>query len=391
MGRNITRLLSLPANRSTFLWGPRKSGKSTWLRHSLSEAWIIDLLQSDVFADYLSRPALLREQCLGKRLQPGSLVVLDEVQKLPALLDEVHWLIENCGLRFILTGSSARKMRRGQSNLLGGRAARRELKPLCMKEILPVELDGPSIEKIMRSGLLPSHYLSEDPEDELRSYVGDYLKEEIAAESVVQNLPAFSAFLRTAAICNGELLNYQNVARDVGVSAKVVSSYFTILEDTLLGYRLNPWRRAGSRRLIQTDKFYLFDVGVANWLCRRRPTTGTPEFGKSFEHLVLMELLAFRAYRSLDLEICFWRTASGLEVDFLVDDRRLAIEVKSSHRVHVSDLSGLSALSDEGPVGERIVVALVTQPLLLTDRAGTVRVLPFSQFVAELWSGALLT
>ena len=387
MGLNISRLLSLPESRSTFLWGPRKSGKSTWLKRTFPNAWLIDLLRSDVFADYLARPALLREECLGKALEPGSLVILDEIQKIPALLDEVHWLIENLGVRFILTGSSARKLRRGQSNLLGGRAARRELKPLCMQEILPAPLE---LGNIMRRGLLPSHYLSADPDDQLRSYVGDYLKEEIAAEAVVQNLPAFSAFLRTAAVCNGELLNYQNVARDVGVSAKVVSSYFTILEDTLLGFRLSAWRRAAQRRLIQTDKFYLFDVGVANWLCRRRPSPGTPEFGKSFEHLVLMELLAFRAYQSLDLEFYYWRTASGLEVDFLVDDRRVAIEVKSSQRVHSSDLAGLTALSDDGPVGTRIIVALTSHPQLLSDRAGPVRVLPFLQFVAELWSGSLL-
>lgn len=353
-------------------------GKSYWIRRSFPEARVIDLLQTDAYADYASRPSLLRERLL--EAAPG-LVVIDEVQKIPALLDEVHWLIENTHRSFLLTGSSARKLRRGHANLLAGRARRYQLVPLCHEETGDFDL-----ERAMLSGFLPSHFLSEEPLEDLRSYVADYLKEEIAAEALTRNIPAFSEFLRVAAITSSELLNYTNVGREAGVSPKVVRTYFEILEDTYLGYRVPPWRKAKSRRLIESEKFYLFDTGVTNFLARRRPKLGSAEIGKSFEQYILMELKAYQAYRNPDLEIAFWRTASGIEVDFIVGEMELAIEVKASRRVHAGDVRPLLALAEEHRVRRSVIVSFEAEPRRV-DR--TVEVLPWRSFLQRLWSGDL--
>jgi predicted AAA+ superfamily ATPase len=213
------------------------------------------------------------------------------------------------------------------------------------------ETKGFDLEQVITSGLLPPHFLSPDPVQDLRSYVADYLKEEIAAEAVVQSMPTFSEFLRVASLTSGELLNYTNVGRETGVSAKVVRNYFQILEDTLLGFRISPWRKAKNRRLIETEKFYLFDVGVTNYLSRRAPRIGTPEFGKSFEHYILMELKAYQAYRNPELDIRYWRTSSGFEVDFILGDMKLAIEVKASQKIHSGHTRSLKALQEEYSIG----------------------------------------
>jgi predicted AAA+ superfamily ATPase len=367
--------LNLPPGKSAFLWGPRKVGKTYWITHNLGGAEIIDLLKTDVFAEYISRPALLRERYQDHR----GLIVIDEVQKAPALLDEVHWLIENRGLSFLLTGSSARKLRRGHANLLGGRAWRRIMAPLSS-----LEVTGFDLERVMVSGLLPPHYLSPDPVEDLRAYVADYLKEEVVAEALAQNIPAFREFLRVAAITSSELINYVNIARETGVSHRVVRTYFDILEDTYLGFRIPPWKKSPNRRLIITEKFYLFDVGVANYLARRKPKIGSAEFGKAFEHYVLMELKAYQAYRNPDWPLTFWRTSTGREVDFLFGDKELAIEIKGSARVHEGDLGGLQALLADGPVRKCCIVCLEKQPRRLTPQ---IEVLPWSIFMERLWAG----
>ncbi len=367
--------LSLPPGKSAFLWGPRKVGKTYWIRHHLPGAVIIDLLKTDIFAEFAARPALLRERYQRHR----GLIVVDEIQKIPALLDEVHWLIENKNISFLLTGSSARKLRRSHANLLGGRAWRRTMTPLSR-----VETERFDLEEIMVSGLLPSHYLSPDPLEDLRGYVADYLKDEIAGEALVRNIPAFSEFLRVAAVTSSELLNYTNVARETGVSAKVVRGYFDILEETYLGFRISPWKKAVNRRLIETEKFYLFDVGLANYLCRRRPKPGTPEFGKSFEHYILMEIKAYQAYKNPELDISFWRTAGGLEVDFLLAEKALALEVKASSRVHEGCAKGLLALAEDGPVKKQIIVCLEKEPRLLGNG---IEIVPWENFIQRLWAG----
>lgn len=381
MGKIFQRLvdLGLPPRKSAFLWGPRRVGKSYWIRHVLPEAPLVDLLKSDVFSDYAARPALLRERFAHT---DDRLVVIDEVQRVPALLDEVHWLIENTSRSFLLTGSSARKLRRGHANLLAGRAWRRTMTPLCLPEVGDLDL-----ERVMITGLLPPHFVSDHPQEDLRAYVGDYLKEEIAAEALARDIPTFAEFLRVAALTSSELLNYTNVGRETGVSAKVVRTYFDILEDTYLGFRIAPWRKAKRRRLVETEKFYLFDVGVTNFLARRAPRLGSAEFGKSFEHYLLMELRAYQAYRDPELPIAFWRTSSGHEVDFVLGDMQAAVEIKASARVHDGDLRGLRALREEHKVKKTLVVCLEREPRRLE---GGIEVLPWRQFLEALWAGTLL-
>ncbi len=367
--------LNLPFNRSAFLWGPRKTGKTYWINEHYKDCIVIDLLKTDVFADYASRPSLLRE----RYQEYHGLIVIDEIQMVPDLLNEIHWLIENSGVSFLMTGSSARKLRRGHANLLGGRAWRYTMAPLTYGET-----KGFDLEQVITSGLLPPHFLSPDPVQDLRSYVADYLKEEIAAEAVVQSMPTFSEFLRVASLTSGELLNYTNVGRETGVSAKVVRNYFQILEDTLLGFRISPWRKAKNRRLIETEKFYLFDVGVTNYLSRRAPRIGTPEFGKSFEHYILMELKAYQAYKNPELDIRYWRTSSGYEVDFILGDMNLVIEVKASQKIHSGHTRSLKALQEEYSIGRIVVVSLEKHPRRLDS---SIEVLPWQTFLEILWSG----
>lgn len=370
--------IQLPKGKSAFLWGPRKVGKTFWIRKQLSNFILIDFLKTDVFANYISRPSLLRERYSDTK----KLIVIDEVQMVPDILNEVHWLIENKHLSFLLTGSSPRKIRKTHANLLGGRAWRYSMTPLCYPEI-----DKLDAEKVILSGLLPSHYGSENYIQELRSYVADYLKEEIATWGVTHNIPAFSEFLRVAAITNGELLNYTNVARETGVSAKIVRQYFQILEDTLLGFRLQPWRKQKDRRLIETEKFYFFDVGVANYLAGRAPKLGTPEFGKSFEHYILMELKAYQAYRNPELLLHYYRTSTDREVDFILGDMEVAIEIKTSKRIHSTDTKGLLTLQEDQGVKRLIIVSFEDTPKTLN---GNIESIPWKKFLNMLWTGKII-
>ena len=376
MGKDILKRkidLKLPNGQSCFLWGPRKAGKSYWIREHLKNAVLIDLLKTDVFSDYASRPALLRERFENEK----RLIVIDEVQKIPALLDEVHWLIENRGTQFLLTGSSARKLRKGHANLLGGRAWRRTLLPLSISEVT-----GFNLQEALVSGMLPPHYLSQSPIEDLRAYVADYLKEEIAAEARTQNIPAFSEFLRVAALTSSELLNYTNIARECGINQRTVRAYFDILEDSFLGFRLPAWTRSKKRRMILAEKFYFFDAGVAGYLSGRHPQPGNSDFGKAFEHLILMELRAYQIYRNPEMPLCYWRTSSGLEVDFLLGESELAVEVKSG-RVHEGDLKGLKALNEEKTIKNKVVVSTEDMPRITPEG---IALLPFQVFVKKLWA-----
>ncbi len=374
------RLLSikLPPSKSAFLWGPRKVGKSTWIRRNMNTAVLIDFLKTDLFADYISRPSLLRE----RYSDTSGLIVIDEVQKVPDILNEVQWLIDNKNSSFLLTGSSARKLRKDHANLLGGRAWRYTMSPLCFPEIQDLD-----IEDIMICGLLPPHLLSVDPIQDIRAYVADYLKEEIAAEAVVQNIPSFSEFLHIASVTCGEILNYTNVARETGVSAKVVRNYFQILEDTLLGYRLLPWKKTPDRRLIESEKFYLFDIGVANYLARQKPKIGSREFGKAFEHFMMMELKAYQAYRNPELPLHYWRTSSGLEVDFILGDMECAIEIKTSKRIDSSAAKALKSLRSSHTVKRSIIVSFESEPKKLNDG---IECLPWKLFLEMLWADQII-
>ena len=351
------RSLRLPAPgiETFFLWGPRQTGKTTLLRRAYPEAYWIDLLQADEYRRYLERPELLRQELLSLRRLPEQ-VVIDEIQKVPQLLDEVHGLHESRNLKFALCGSSARKVRHGGANLLGGRAVRYELFGLTAAEL------GPSfdLDRLLNHGYLPSIYAAERPERLLAAYVGDYLKEEVAAEGLVRNLPTFSRFLDAAALSDGDRVSFANIARECAVSAPTVRSHFEILVDTLLGRWLPAYVKRPKRRVILAPKFYFADVGIVNRLARRGGLKrGGELYGKALENWVLHELLARNAYAGADARIAYWRLASGSEVDFIIDDMRVAIEVKATARVTSDHLQGLRQLREDHPrIPRRILVCL---------------------------------
>lgn len=366
--------LELGDHRAAFLWGPRKTGKSTLLKQQFPTAKTYDLLKSDVKAELLLRPARLREELVAQR---PPLVIIDEIQKVPQLLDEVQWCIENTDVRFILCGSSARKLRHGAANLLGGRAWRFELFPLVTAEI-----KAPDLHRIVNHGLVPTHYLEKSPNRSLRAYILDYLNEEIQAEALVRRIPAFAKFMESVALSHGELINYSNIARDCGVSSKTVREYYVILEDTLLGHTLPPWRKRVNRRLIETAKFYLFDVGVARALRGLQTVEqGTELFGRAFEHFLIEEMRAYLAYREKWIPMSFWRTSTGYEVDLIVGELDLAIEFKATLTVRSEDLRGLKALLEEHAVKRAIVVCLESEP----RQVGPILILPWQQFCKQLW------
>src|SRR3990172_9232701 len=383
----LRRALGLPKRSpdSFFLWGPRQVGKSSLLRATYPEATRIDLLRTDEYVRYLQRPGLLRDEL--RDAAPGTLTLIDEVQKVPALLDEVHWLIEHRRLAFGLCGASARKVRRGHANLLGGRAVRYELFGFVSAE-LGAEFD---LTRMLNHGYLPRHYLAADPRRLLRAYVDDYLKEEVAAEGVTRNLPAFASFLHGAAFSDTELVNYTNIARECGVSANAVKEYFQILVDSLLGRFLPSYTRRPKRRVIQSPKFYFADVGVVNHLARRGTLArGGELFGKALENLMHHELTAFREYREQSWDLSYWRLASGVEVDFIVaaSGIRAAIEVKSTEHAGDHHLGGLRAIAvDHRSIGHRILVCLEPKRRVTVDG---IEVLPVTEFLGRLWKGKLL-
>ncbi len=383
----IHRRLELPtrSKESFFLWGPRQSGKSMLLKSIYPDAIWYDLLKTDLYVRLIEKPSLLREELLHAQSdnKKGSLVIIDEVQKIPALLDEVHWLIENTGFVFGLCGSSARKVRRGHANFLGGRAIRYELFGFISKE-LKGEFD---LVRMINHGYLPRHYLSSSYEKLVRSYVNDYIKEEIAAEALVRNLPAFSNFLNVAALSDTELVNHSTIARECGVSSPTVKEYFQILIDTLLARFLEAYRKRPKRRVIRASKFYFSDVGVVNYLAKRgKIVPGSELFGKAFENWIFHELSAHRAYSGLDYDLSYWRLATGIEVDFIVGDMEIAIEAKATPKITSDHLRNLREVVKDHPnLKRRIVVSLEERPRKTEDG---IEILPYSVFTENLWSDA---
>jgi predicted AAA+ superfamily ATPase len=370
-------LAALARRKSLFLFGPRQIGKTALARNALPSARFYDLLDADVFLTLSRRPAQL-----GEELGPDDrLVVLDEIQKLPILLDEVHRLIEQRQIRFVLTGSSARKLRRGGVNLLGGRAPSRTLHPFIHRELR----DQFVLTKALDRGLVPSIYFSDRPHEDLRAYVGTYLKEEIAAEALTRNVPAFSRFLEVAALSHGTMLNFAAVASDAQVPVSTVREYFHILEDTLLARPVPAWTRTRTRKAIGTAKHYFFDVGVVRHLQHRSGLARrSPEFGEAFESYVFHELSTYIDYTEA-VPLAYWRSTSNFEVDFVLADKT-AIEVKAKEPVGERDLRGLRALKEESLLKHYVVVSL-------EPRARTVdgiRILPWQAFLEELWEGAFV-
>lgn len=378
----IQRGLQLPpaGTETFFLWGPRQTGKTTLLRSSYPDAWWIDLLKAEEYRRYLQHPELLRQELAGSATANRQ-VVIDEVQKVPALLDEVHWMFENRQIQFALCGSSARKVKRGSANLLGGRAVRYELHGLTASELGA----GFDLDRLLNRGYLPRVYASSRSRRLLDAYVADYLKEEVAAEGLVRNLPVFSEFLNVASLSDAEIVNFSNIARECGVSSPTVKNYFGILEDTMLGRWLPAYRKRPKRRVIGAPKFYFSDVGVVNRLARRGEVLrGSELYGKAFENWVYHELSAHNSYADADILLAYWRLASGIEVDFIVNDVEIAIEAKASPRITSDHLRGLRHLAKDHPTGRRIVVCLESRARKTDDG---IEILPAATFVRRLSQG----
>jgi uncharacterized protein len=369
------------ASESLFLWGARQTGKSTLLKELFPDSLWFDLLLSDVFERLHKNPSQLREIVIAT--QPGKPVVIDEIQKIPALLNEVHWLIENQNTRFILSGSSPRRIIRTETNLLGGRALRYELHPLISEEIPDFDLI-----RALNNGLLPRHYLSDNPKQMISAYIGNYLKDEIMAEARIRNVANFSRFLEAAAFSNGEIVNYTNIASECGVSAPTVREYFQILEDTLTGRFLPSFQKKPKRRVILAPKFYFFDVGIANYLLKRgKIEMGSEAFGHAFEHFIYQEIYAHSNYSCLHYPIHYWRTASQTEIDLVLGDHEVAVEIKSTQNATPRHINGLKSFAGE---------YLVKKLLLITNdpfprQMGPVLVLPWQIFLQKLWAGEIIS
>ena len=382
MYNRVLDVAAMPSE-SCFLWGARQTGKSTLLRATYPKALYFDLLLSDLYRSLLAQPSVLRQEVLAytvRTSETAPVVVVDEVQKVPDLLDEVHWLIENTPARFVLCGSSARKLRRGHANLLGGRANRYELLPLSYREIPAFDLD-----RALTAGLLPRHYNSENPRRLLQAYVADYLREEVAAEALTRNVPAFSRFLDTVGLTNGAIVNYQAVASDCGVSAPTVREYYQILQDTLVGFEVPAFRKTEKRRVVAAPKWYLFDVGVAGFLGKRGAVLpGSTEYGKAFEHFMIMEMRAHSLYSGLSYPLRYWRTGSGFKVDAVLGEGEVIVEVKSTDTITYRDLKGIRAFREEANARHAVLACMVSAPRRTEDG---IEILPWREFLSRLNAG----
>jgi predicted AAA+ superfamily ATPase len=367
-------------NESVFFWGARQTGKSTLLKTLYPNALTFDLLLSRVYNDLAKDPDSFRETVLANLDKTP--VIVDEIQRLPNLLNEVQWLIVNHNVRFILSGSSPRKIMRSGANLLGGRALRYELYPLTYSEIPDFDLI-----RAINNGLLPRHYDSSNPKKLISSYIGNYLRDEIVAEAKIRNVEVFSRFLEAAAFSNGEMVNYSNIATDCGVSATTVKEYFQILQDTLLGRFLPSFQKKPKRKVIVAPKFYLFDVGIANYLLNRGKISPKTElFGKAFEHFIYQEIYAHSRYSDKEYPICYWHTTSNLEVDFILGDHEVAIEVKSTDHAKSEHLRGLKAFAEEYEVKKKILVSNDPLPRISDD----ILILPWQVFLQRLWADEII-
>ena len=372
----------LLARRSVFLFGPRQTGKSTYVRRQLGRTvtQTFSLLDQGLLTSVLADPTRIRQEIEARDLR-DTVVCIDEIQKCPPLMDEVHLMIEERGIRFLLTGSSARALKRAGVNMLGGRGSDRVMHPFTWFELE----DRFSLDRALNHGLLPPHYLSDDPDEGLASYVDRYLTEEIAAEGLARNLPGFARFLQTAAVTNARMLNYSNVAGDAQVPRQTVVQWYEVLRDTLVAFELPAWSRTVRRKAVETAKFYFFDTGVVRALRRLPPVSeASADFGELFEHYVFLELRAWIDYRRPRTPLAYWRSRAGHEVDFVLDER-VAIEAKATRRVQAKHLRGLQALAEEGLVERSIVVCREDRP----RRERGIEIWPLEFFLGVLWQEGL--
>ena len=367
-------------DEAMFLFGGRQTGKSTLLKERFPKAVYIDLLKSDVRNRFKQHPEEFRESLL--RFPPETLVIVDEIQKVPDLLDEVHWLMVEKGLWFILSGSSARKIKKSGANNLGDRAIPETLFPLVSAEIPDFDL-----ERAVQNGMIPRHYMVANARNRMRAYIDLYLKEEIIEEALVQNVDEFVRFMEVAAIMDGEILNYENVASDCEVSANTVKAYYKILVDTLLGFEVPAYRKVIKRKLYKSPRFYYFDVGIANHLTKRyHLAPKTPEYGHAFEHLIMQEIVAYLGYTNSDEELTYWHTYENLEVDAVIGDARVAIEIKSKEHIDHDDKKGVTEFAKEHPDTKQIIVSKDR----ISRRSGDVDLYYVTDFFKALWAGEII-
>lgn len=381
--KRTLKIKDLLAERSLFLLGPRQTGKSSYVREELQDVPTLtyNLLDNTLRLRLTSNPSYMRQEIEAKNLR-NCVVYIDEIQKCPFLLDEVHLLIEERGIRFLLTGSSARKLRAVGVNLLGGRARTRMMHPFVYPEIAGPDF---TLERLMECGLLPPHYLSSNPTEDLNAYVNTYLTEEIAAEGATRNLPSFARFLQTAAATNARMINYTNVAGDAQVPRQTVRLWYQVLIDTLLGYELLPFTKTVKRKAIETAKFYFFDLGIVRTL-RHLPVVlpESADFGEFFEHFILMELRGWIDYRRPTTRLSYWRSNTGFEVDFILDDN-IAVEVKSAAIIHNKHLKGLKALMEERIINKYFLVCREPRQRLVDG----IHIMPWQDFLEQLWADDL--
>ena len=378
MYKRYLNLSYLLKKKSFFLFGPRSTGKTTLLHKAFPSARVYDLLHPETYRRLHIRPQLLEEENTKK----SKIIVIDEIQKHVSLLDMVQFLISK-GYKFLLTGSSARKLKRGSANLLAGRAWFAQLFPLTSSEI-----PNFSLLKYLNRGGLPQVYDSPDYKEELSNYVNLYLKEEIQNESLTRNIGNFSETLESIARSNGEELNYDQFSQDLQVSPNTLRNYISILDDTLLGFKLRGYTNTKKRKAVSRSKYYLFDIGVTNTLCQRSGIKEKSElFGKAFEHFIILEIRAFLSYSRKNLEMFYWRTQkSFMEVDLIIDNK-MAIEIKSTHLVQDKHIKGLRVLKEEGLIKKYIVVSLDESERITEDK---IYILPWKIFLNKLWKGQLL-
>lgn len=391
MYKRILDLNVTLSRKSLFLLGPRQTGKSTFLRQNYPDALYVNLLKNSEFQLYSKEPEKLREAIRYYITHnPSRIIIIDEIQKLPELLDEVHDLIESDkSLRFILTGSSARKLKRKGANLLGGRASLYSFHPLCYAELGSDKYS--EWQKRTDIGGLPAILNSPEPIEDLKDYVGLYLREKIAEEGLARSITDFSRFLDTAAFCNAEQVNYTAIGSDIQISPSTVRSYFEILEDTLIANTLPAFTETKKRKAVSTGKFYFFDCGVVNALLgRKNVALGTPEYGKILEQALYGEIKTYLDYKKIDRRIEYWRSTSQFEVDFLVyNDLKdiLAIEVKAGNNPSKKDYKGLFALEEEFPLKRKIVVCNTSVSRMTAEG---IEIMAVQEFLENLWSGKIL-
>jgi predicted AAA+ superfamily ATPase len=378
----LNRFLN-PPKSSAFLFGPRGTGKSTWLKVQGPKGLSYDLLDTQKALRLAKEPGLLYRELIGK--SPGTWIILDEIQKVPGLLDDVHRLIEQNQLRFLMSGSSARKLKRGAANLLGGRAIQLNLFPLVSRELG----DLFNVERALQFGTLPLSWQSDDPATFLQGYTQTYLQEEVKSEALTRNLGGFARFLEVAARQNGQVTNVSNIARDALVARQTVQGFFEILIDTLMGYWLPAWKLKRATKQIAHPKFYFFDPGVSRALSERTAyPVQSEEKGFLVETFLLNEIRAYLSYHRLHYPLSFWASPDGVEVDVFFETQRgyFALEIKSAQRWEDRYSKGLCRIREE--LGSRVNCLGVF--LGERDRKaphGDVITLP--HFLARLWDGAL--